>query len=416
VPWLNETFLINYFLCCTYTMRYINSDWMGGKVRSYGCDAILCPIGKFNLHGRQVSDAQPCVECSSLKVAEYMGSVQCTLSPAKNLERSTLESLYNSCGGPEWYKKKNWMSPDKDICEWEGVSCRRKKSVEALLLGANNLVGTIPTEIFKMPALEWLWLYSNPVHVPFTNVSNTTKLKSLILDSTGLSSLDGVQNVRNLVELSVRFNSLTTLPTELAQLTYLESLSLAHNKLSGTLPLWLQDFPRLRKLRMGSNQLSGPLPSFAQSSQLLYIDLSYNKIAGTIPNELLKGSSKLEGVYLDFSHNDLSGTVPSSFSRFSDLTLYLSDNRLTGVAESLCSMKEWNGGSVGIFGCNAILCPVGTFNVLGRQLNQSIPCEKCEINEYSGSSTCSSGRKMSGLNIKLLSISIVATLLLCGLS
>jgi hypothetical protein len=37
---------------------------------------------------------------------------------------------------------------------WEGVSCRRKKSVEAHLLGANNFVGTIPSEIFKMPALD----------------------------------------------------------------------------------------------------------------------------------------------------------------------------------------------------------------------------------------------------------------------
>lgn len=384
-------------------------------MHSYGCDAILCPIGKFNLHGRQVSDAQPCVECSSFKVAEYMGGVQCTLSPSKSSERSTLENLYNSCGGPEWHRKKNWMLPDKDICEWEGVSCHRKKSVEALLLGANNLAGTIPSEIFKMPSLEWLWLYSNPVQVPFSSISNTTKLKSLILDSTGLSSLDGIQNVRNLAELSVRFNSLTTLPTELAQLTYLESLSLADNKLSGTLPLWLQDFPRLRKIRMGSNRLSGPLLPFAQSSQLAFIDLSYNMITGTIPNELLKGSSKLEGVYLDFSHNELSGTVPSSFSRFSDLTLYLSDNRLTSVTESLCTMKEWNGGSVGNFGCNALLCPVGTFNRLGRQANYTIPCEKCEINEYSGSSVCSSGRNISGLNIKLVSISIVVTLFLCGM-
>lgn len=386
---------------------------MGGKVRSYGCDAILCPVGKFNLHGRQVSDAQPCVACSSLKVAEFMGSVQCSLSPAKNSERSTLESLYNNCGGPGWHKNKNWMSPDKDICEWEGVSCRRKKSVDALLLGANNLSGTIPAEIFKMPSLEWLWLYSNPVQVPFTNVSNATKLKSLILDSTGLKSLDGIENIRMLTELSVRFNNLTTLPTELAELTYLESLILSDNKISGPLPLWLQDLSRLRKLWMSSNQLSGPLLSFSQSSQLASIDLSNNKITGTIPNALLKSASNLKNVYMDFSNNELSGTVPSSLGRFSDLSVYLNDNRLTEVAETLCTMESWNGGDVGNFGCDAILCPVGTFSRLGRQSNLSFPCEKCEENKYRGSSVCSSGRYLSSLNIKLIALSIGATLFLC---
>lgn len=389
------------------------NDWMSGKVRSYGCDAILCPIGTYNLHGKQSSDAQPCLPCSSLKVAEFMGSVQCSIDPAKTVERSILESFYNSCGGSRWHKNRNWMSSDVDICEWEGVSCRRGKSVDSLLLGANNLACTIPPEVFLLPSLEWLWLYSNPIQVQFSAVSNATNLKSLILDSTGLTSLDGIENIKSLTELDVRFNKLTTLPQELAQLTKLESFSCSDNEITGTIPSWLEDLKNLRKLRMGSNHLSGPLLPFSKSSQLMSIDLSYNMITGTIPNALLKSSSKVAEVYIDLSNNELSGTVPSSLSRFSDLTLYLRNNRLTQVAPDLCTMESWNGGDVRNFGCDGILCPVGTYNILGRQTNQSSPCEICDKNKFRGSSVCSSGNYINGWNAIMISISIGTALLLC---
>jgi Leucine-rich repeat (LRR) protein len=367
--------------------------WMRGRVGLYGCDALLCPLGTRNAHGRQSNNDMPCLPCSGMKTAEFLGSVECTTDSDKDRQRQILQKFYASCGGPKWHKRENWTSPDVDICHWEGLSCSRGKSVDSMLLGANNIVGTPPKELFELPALEWLWLYSNPLQFNFDGIGNAAKLRSLILDSTGLTSTNGIGQAKSLVELDMRFNNLEgPLPRELQQLGTLESLSLSDNDMTGLLPRWLEKFENLRKLRLGSNKFSGPVLSFSGSSQLISLDLSDNKLSGPLPSNLLERAAENQNIFVDLSDNQITGTVPASMNRFETMTLYLRNNHLEGIDPQVCTNSGWNDGDLGDFGCDGLLCPQGTYSPLGRQSKSNgAECQACEENEFVGRTECSSG-------------------------
>jgi Leucine-rich repeat (LRR) protein len=54
----------------------------------------------------------------------------------------------------------------------------------------------------QLPNLEKLVLYSNDINFSFEGIEKAAKLKVLVLDSTGLTSLRGVGNAKG---LEVRF-------------------------------------------------------------------------------------------------------------------------------------------------------------------------------------------------------------------
>jgi hypothetical protein len=57
-------------------------------------------------------------------------------------------------------------------------------------------------------------------------------------------------------------NDLTgTIPSELGQLTQLETLFLQENTLTGTIPSWLGQLSLLKQLQLNSNNLVGSMPS-----------------------------------------------------------------------------------------------------------------------------------------------------------
>ena len=123
-----------------------------------------------------------------------------------------------------------------------------------------------------------------------------------------------------------------------------EMLLTARDTLAGTATLnWSADTPiadwagvtvdgtpaRVMSLDLSSNRLSGSIPSELGSlSKLTYLSLHDNELSGSIPSEL--GSlSNLTSLYL--SGNELSGPIPSSLGNLSNLTsLHLSGNQLSG--------------------------------------------------------------------------------------
>jgi hypothetical protein len=65
---------------------------------------------------------------------------------------------------------------------------------------------------------------------------------------------------------------------------------------------------------------------------MFLMDLGYNKFTGTLPSSLGRFYA-LRHLALD--HNDLSGSIPYEFVNIGNgrlETLYMNDNRLTGVA------------------------------------------------------------------------------------
>ena len=171
---------------------------------------------------------------------------------------------------------------------------------------------------------------------------------------------------------------------------------------------------------MGSNRFSGGLPSFARHSELKSIDLSDNEIEGPIPEDFLDSVRTPDTVFVDLSDNQLTGIVPNDLARFDDLTLYLRGNKIEGIGPALCSQADWNGGDVGSYECDGILCPAGTYSPNGRASKGSEICELCSEAAYFGSTSCgesvedgSAGVptfRLTSILVSLISIAIVIAL------
>jgi len=362
--------------------------WNKGGVDKFKCHAILCPAGYFNQFGYQLNERSPCKRCGGSDESSFLGVTLCQ-SEVKEREREILEGFYHVCSGDEWKNNENWLDADIDICNWYGISCRQGGTVDSILLGSNNVVGTPPREIFELTNLKWLWLYGNPINFSFHGISQAQHLTSLLLDSTDLKSIDGIGDAYQLTDLDLRFNSLSgTFPNEISFLINLESLSLTENYLTGSIPS-LSRLHRLKSLRLGENMLSGPLPDFSTQAKLKTLDCSGNTLTGEIPANFLASVASDKHMFIDLSSNQLQGEVPTLLDRFENMTLLLKDNFITRVDPDLCANKAWNDGDIELFECDGLLCPPGTYaEGKGRQSNDGTKCVECKKAKFYGQSQC----------------------------
>ena len=156
------------------------------------------------------------------------------------------------------------------------------------------------------------------------------------LSNASLDSWHGVTTDRNgrVVELDLSENELNgTIPSELANLSNLETLNLSENQLRGTIPPELGNLSNLEVLHLFENRLSGTIPSeLGNLSNLGALGLFNNNLRGTIPSDLAKLNNLR---YLFLWGNQLDGSIPSELGRLTNLGwLYLSDNRLSGTIPS----------------------------------------------------------------------------------
>jgi len=381
------------------------SQWWDGDVGEYLCDGLLCPVGTYSALGRQSSAEAKCDECPG-ESSPYLGRTKCpAIQKAK--AKDILELLYQTTGGANWKNNDNWMDSTVDICLWRGVTCRNEDEVESLILGSNNLVGRPPKEIFELPGLRYLWLYSNPIDFSFEGIQKATSLTSIQLDSTGLSSLEGIGEATALVDVDVRFNNLRgPLPDEISKLTNLEAFFCGDNQLSGPLPSFASN-RKLTALRVGGNSFSGPLPSFSIHANMKSLDVSDNNFQGAIPDDFFASSDSSKSIFLDLSSNELSGTIPGSLSRFSDVTIYARNNMIEDIHPDLCTQDDWNGGDVGLFGCDGIACPPKTYSVTGRASEAKSQCISCRGAQYFGTTDCPGGASSSAQKATLPTILMI---------
>ncbi|MER2530229.1 MAG: IPTL-CTERM sorting domain-containing protein [Candidatus Competibacter sp.] len=126
-------------------------------------------------------------------------------------------------------------------------------------------------------------------------------------------------------------NNLTgTLPASLNDLTELRYLSVANNKLTGSIPS-LSSLIKLEQFYAGNNQLSGSIPSLSGLTKLEYFSVYSNQLSGSIPS--LAGLTALLG--FDVSSNQLSGPAP----------LVPNPNNLSAGDSALCPnfLSPWTG-------------------------------------------------------------------------
>ena len=106
-------------------------------------------------------------------------------------------------------------------------------------------------------------------------------------------------------------------------------LNLSGNKLSGTIPSELASLSNLRDLWLQNNRLTGPLPAeLGNLSDLRELGLSDNGLTGPLPPEW----GKLANLhYLSLHSNALTGTLPPAWGELDNLArMFLHSNDFTG--------------------------------------------------------------------------------------
>ncbi|KAK9268612.1 hypothetical protein L1049_000369 [Liquidambar formosana] len=314
------------------------------------------------------------------------GTVPLELGNCRNLR--SIDLSFNNLSGP--IPPEIWNLPHlSDLVMWannltgeipEGI-CVDGGNLETLILNNNFITGYIPMSIANCTNLIWVTLSSNKLtgEIP-SGIGNLLNLAILQLGNNSLTGQIPAElgMCRNLIWLDLNSNNLIgPVPSELADQAGLITPGLVSGKQfafvrneGGTSCRGaggLVEFEGIRTDRLASFPMVHSCPStriysgwtmysFTSNGSLIYLDLSYNSLSGTIPENfgamnylqvLNLGHNALTGTIpdsfgglkaigvLDLSHNDLHGFVPGSLGTLSFLSdLDVSNNNLTGSIPS----------------------------------------------------------------------------------
>ncbi|KAJ4707480.1 putative Receptor protein kinase [Melia azedarach] len=234
-----------------------------------------------------------------------------------------------------WWSSIITSNKSSNHCNWTGITCNAAGSITRIDLYASGITGELGRLNFScFPNLEYLDLTANNLFgsIP-SQIGALSRLESLSLDDNSITGTIPIQigSLKNLKTLSFFNNNLSgSIPPQIGALSKLESLLLSKNSLRGTIPLEIGYLKNLFSLYMGNNKLTGHIPStLGRARSLNYLDLSCNQLKGSIPPEM----GNITNIrYLNLSSNLLFGQIPIQIGQLFLLKeLDLSNNRFIGT-------------------------------------------------------------------------------------
>ena len=254
-----------------------------------------------------------------------------------DVEYQALVDLYNYTRGWSWGNKTNWkvfLNPatvtSSQFANFHGITVKNGDINEINLIN-NSLVGTLPSGLSNLNALEVIYLRNN-------NLSGT---------------LPALDNLLSLKVFDVRSNAFTgSIPVGLMNSTQLTHLLLTNNQFSGSIPTEIENLANLEQVFLSYNQFSGSVPPGLGNSPNLYeLYLHDNQFTGTIPPELGNAGTYygLDAFY--FQNNQLSGELSVALLKNYVYELeyfYVNNNRLTSIEDGF--MDEFPGGPIYLSG------------------------------------------------------------------
>ncbi|EOA29812.1 hypothetical protein CARUB_v10012906mg [Capsella rubella] len=191
---------------------------------------------------------------------------------------------------------------------------RTQDQMTTLDVSNNKIKGQVP---------GWLWSLAN---LQYVNLSNNTFIGFGRSTNLGLSSVPESY----MKQLFGSNNSFTgKIPSFICELSYLTTLDLANNKLSGSIPHCMGN---IQVLNLRHNRLSGVIPEDVFDS-LILLDVGHNQLEGKLPRSLVRVSF-LE--VLNVESNRINDTFPSWLSSLQELhILVLRSNAFHGPIQQI---------------------------------------------------------------------------------
>lgn len=341
--------------------NYVQCDPVTSRVSSL----LLQGLGLSGKIGRGLQKLQH-LKVLSLSKNNISGTISPELGLITSLERVDLSN--NSLSGSiDHSSLTNLVSSIKflDVSEnslsgpLPDILFENCSSLRSLSLAGNSFEGPIPSTLAKCSSLNNLNLSNNHFSGNLNFVSGfwtLTRLRTLDLSHNALTGPvpNGVAAIHYLKELKLQGNQFSglvpsdiglcphlikldlcdnvftgTLPNSLQRLKSLTYLSICKNMMDGDFPQWIGKMSSLEYVELSSNSFKGFLPSsVGDLKSLTYVSLADNLFNGSIPESLFS----LGLGQVDLSRNKLSGSIPSASSKlFESLEMMdLSANQLTG--------------------------------------------------------------------------------------
>ncbi|TYG40135.1 hypothetical protein E1A91_D12G067000v1 [Gossypium mustelinum] len=187
-------------------------------------------------------------------------------------------------------------------------------TLEELYLDNNNLQGPIPPTFNGLGSLKRLEIQSNNISGELPELGSLKNLYFLDASNNVISGYLPTTLPPFLVQISMRNNMIEgTIPPSLKYLNLLQVLDLSHNKLTGSVPYFLFNHPSLQQLTLAFNSFDSlQAPSnLGTQSELIAVDLSNNELQGWLP-PFLPLMPKLSA--LSMENNKFSGMIPIQYA------------------------------------------------------------------------------------------------------
>lgn len=199
-------------------------------------------------------------------------------------------------------------------------------------------------------------------------IADLTYLESLVLSDNGITGMipetwgqpkqSNPESVQTRAEDGLLGGPSVGAIREGMRLTNLLSLNLSNNKLEGAIPGSFYSIASLTEVNLSSNNLSDAIPTAISDMFLLKsFDVSHNNLSGSIPEEIGM-LAFLTSINLSF--NNISGSIPATVGDLNELVSFnVSNNNLTG----------------GIPATFANLDNLEYLDVSGNELTEPVPVE-----------------------------------------
>uniref|UniRef100_M1BZU9 Verticillium wilt resistance n=1 Tax=Solanum tuberosum TaxID=4113 RepID=M1BZU9_SOLTU len=284
----------------------------------------------------------------SLSSNSFSGTIN--IEAIKGLPRlKTLDLSYNNLR-IDVQGNNSTSFPFPQMSELNLASCQLQKFPDlknqslmiALDLSYNNISGQVPS-----------WIWSNSLSYLNLSCNFLEALEEPYDTSSELWSVIDLHNNRihgnipivptSLIYLSIANNKLTgSIPSSICNLYQLQFLDMSNNSINSKLPPCLfQMFDYLSVLNLGRNRLSGIiLDTFLSNCSLKTLDLSNNNLEGKVPRSLQR-CAFLE--VLDIGNNKIRDTFPCMLKTLPSLhILVLRSNKFYGDLQCRIANQTWS--------------------------------------------------------------------------